>query len=297
MDNSYNEINLYQLIEQNIKSTKNFLRKHFLILLTLIIVGAIVGYFTSPSLKQYQSSAIVIPNFNSVDYIYNDVELLNSKIKERDVNFLKKNNISPNIIQIEIEPIINIYQYIDNDNDYDNKRFDLLKLFAEDGDINKVTIDEKTSKNYKTHQINILTKNNKLSDHDINTILSFLNNNEFYKKIQQKSLENIKSRMVYNSETINQINTILAKSETNNNTSNLLYFNNNSQLNDLINNKNYLIKENEKLSVVLIESTDIVKKVAQTLNVKETKFPYFYLAIFPLLFIVIYFIYLFLRKK
>ena len=60
------------------------------------------------------------------------------------------------IIDIEVTPINGIYSYI-NSSDENNKNFELVKLMAEDGDIQKIIHDKVTSKNYPQHSIKIVT--------------------------------------------------------------------------------------------------------------------------------------------
>ena len=75
--------------------------------------------------------------------------LLDSKIKTRDTLFLKSIGVKnpENLTKIEIEPIVDIYSLV-NYNEKNaavttnTQNFELLKLLAEEGDINKVIIQD-----------------------------------------------------------------------------------------------------------------------------------------------------------
>ena len=134
-------------------------------IIQLTLVGAGLGLYLDTATEQFSNEMVVIPNFESTDYLYTKIDLIQSKIKERDTVFLKSIGISSpkNVVQIEIEPIIDIYSFINKsrpitDNAQSSQNFELVKLLSEDGDIKKVVTDKITSKNYANHKISIKTK-------------------------------------------------------------------------------------------------------------------------------------------
>ena len=66
-----------------------FLKRNFLILGILLVVGVGFGIFLDTTNNSYDSEIIVKPNFGSTDYLYSKIDLLESKIKNRDTVFLK----------------------------------------------------------------------------------------------------------------------------------------------------------------------------------------------------------------
>ena len=87
-----------------------FFKRNLLFTSILVVAGVGLGIFLDTTNKSYDSEIIVKPNFGSIDYLYSKIDLLESKIKERDTLFLKSIGIEKpkNINLIEIEPVIDI---------------------------------------------------------------------------------------------------------------------------------------------------------------------------------------------
>lgn len=298
IDSQTNEIEINKFVSKTINSLKFFLQKNLFYIIFITIIGVVLAYLFIPYSTSYKSKVIISPNYGSVDYLYDEIELINSKINEVDLKFLEKNGISSSISKIEIKPINNIYQFVEEN----ESNFNLLKLFAEDGDINKVSIDEKTSKNYKTHEITINSAKNLLNTHDINKLFNYLNNNKYYNDLRLLSIKNDRDRLLANKNTINLIDQVFSKSNNSNlstDTKNLVYVNDNNQLNDLLKTKQDLIEDNEKIIKNELLSTDIIKQISKSLNVKsdsESNLK-FYLILFPTTLLAIFFILRFIFKK
>jgi len=281
------EIDLFKIIYSSLILIKEFIKKNFIPFMILSIIGASLGYFISPKLKKYESRIILTPNFNSTDFLYNEIDYINSRIQDKDTVFLKKIGFNHTISNIEIKPIISVYQFVQSN----DKNFDLIKLFAEDGDINKVAEDEKTAKNYSNHQITITTKYPNLDTKQIELLFKYLNNNSYYNNLKDISAQNLDKRIQTNSFTIDQINDILNKfSEENSHekSSNLVYFNDNTQLNEIISTKNAIIKENENIIQGRLTSDKTIKEISQSLNIKQKSKSNLFIIIFPIVFIFIY---------
>lgn len=297
MNSQSSEIEIGTIFKNTLMKLIFFFKKNFSILLILIILGIGVGYSLNPLFKSYESKVIIAPNYSSVDYIYNEIDLINSRIADRDSIFLNKIGITKDIKKIEIKPINNIYQFVQES----DSNFELLKLFAEDGDINKVAEDETTSKNYKTHQIILSTNLPRLNSNDINKLLAYLNNNNYYKKIKDISIKNEKVRLNLNEKTIDQINSVFSKFDAPEKESNknLVYVNENNQINDLLVTKRDLMKENEYIKLNEVLTTNIVTDISQSLNIQTKSKNSFLAILFPILFIGIFLSYklLFTKQK
>jgi len=269
-----------------------FVKRNIIILVVLFILGAGLGFYQDRKTTVYNHEVIVKPNFGSTEYAYAKVNLINSKIKERDFEFLKAIGIKkPTLIsKIEIEPISDIYEFVNSR----EQNFELVKLMAESSDLNKIMKEETTSKNYTNHKI-ILTTNKEINRNEIvEPILDYLNKSEFYSKIQSTILENIKLKIESNKTTINQIDSLLADfsaaSKGNTKSGNLVYYNENTQLNDVLKTKNDLVLDQGSRMLELVFSDKIVKENSEVLNIKNNqslngklKF------IFPIVFLCIFF--------
>ncbi|MES2411071.1 MAG: hypothetical protein V4535_06465 [Bacteroidota bacterium] len=269
-----------------------FFKRNIIWITTLFILGVALGIYLDKTSKVYNNEIIVTPNFGSNDYLYSKIELLSSKIKENDTVFLKNLGFknSQKIVNIEIEPIVDIYKFVDNK----SNNFELIKLMAEDGELNKIVKDNMTSKNYPFHAIKLVTTK-KLAESDLVTpFMNYLNDSEYFTKIQKEAFNNVKTKMVANDSIISQINGVLTNIiNTNGGTksSSLVYYNDNMQLNDIIKTKDQLITEQGSHRLELLNYDKIVKEISIVTNVKNTtgtnsKMKY----IIPLLFLGIFFV-------
>ncbi len=282
-----------------------FFIKNWVIVLILIVAGFFTGMFLDENQKSYSHEIIVAPNFGSTDYLYAKVDLINSKIKEKDTAFLKKTVgiLHPEDLKtIEIKPIADVYNFIQNK----PENFELIKLMAEDGDINKVLQENITSKNY-TFQTIILNTKYKISEVEfIKPLLNYFNTSEYYNKIQKETYKNVQLKMKQNDTIIKQIDGVLnnfSKSVNHNAKSDkLVYYNENTQLNDIIKTKDGLINEQAIHQIELITFDKIVKESSITTNIESVKnfkgnLKFILPVIFVLLFIFYRFFIIFYMKQ
>ncbi|MDR6968759.1 hypothetical protein J2X31_002785 [Flavobacterium arsenatis] len=248
-----------------------FVFKNAIIIAVLFIVGIGLGYFLDTNQKSYKHELIVIPNFGSADYLYGKVELINSKIKERDTVFLKGLGLKypKKISKLEIQPIVDPYNFIRDR----EENFELLKLMAEDGSIDKVLTDKITSKNYNYHSITFSTKGKATDENTIQPLLNSLNDSEYFRLIQKNIVSNVKVKMEYNEQTLNQINAVLnsfanevSRGSSN---SNLVYYNENTQLNEVLQAKYNLVSEQGNRRIELVNYEKIIKDVSVIANIEK----------------------------
>ena len=90
-----------------------FFIRNWIIVLILVVLGAGLGYYLDSNKKSYNNQIVVTPNFESVDYLYAKVDLIQSKIAAGDVDFLKNTVGISNpqaIRRIEIKPIADVQE-------------------------------------------------------------------------------------------------------------------------------------------------------------------------------------------
>ena len=250
-----------------------FFVKNAIVILILLVIGVGLGFYLDVTKKTYDHQIIVTPNFESTDYLYSKIDLIESKIKERDTVFLKEIvgiKKPKEILKIAIKPITDVYKFIENK----KENFELIKLMAEGGDIKKILEDNLTSKNYTLHTIIFKTKNQTNNTGTVQPILNYLNETDYYKKIQKETVNNIQVKMIQNDTIISQINGVLngfsnmvngaQKSDK------LVYYNENTQLNDVIKTKETLINEQGVHRVELVGLDKIIKDNSSTLNIENT---------------------------
>lgn len=249
-----------------------FAKRNLIILLLLIVLGGGLGVYLDQTSKVYDNEIIVTPNFGSNDYLYGKIALINSKIKENDTTFLK-NEVGfkyPKLIKkIKIEPITDVYQFIAGN----EVNFELIKLMAESDNIKKILEDNVTSKNYMYHAITFRTSGSANSAAFVEPLMSYLNETDYYKQVQVVHIENIKAKIKENERIITQIDGILDRFS--NNTINghqsdkLIYYNENTQLNDVIKSKESLVSEQGLHRLSLINYNRVIKDISSTINIRN----------------------------
>ena len=264
--------NFFQNINTSIFKSIQFGLKHKFIIGFLFILGVGLGVYLDTTNKTFDHQIIVQPNFGSTDYLYSKVDLIDSKIKENDTVFLKSIGIddASKLAKIEIKPVVDIYKFINNS----ELNFDLLKLMAEDGDIKKIVEEKATSKNYIYHNISFSTKKIISTKKTIEPLLNFLNDNDFYSKIQKEYIANVQLKMKQNDITIAQIDGFLnnfSNAANNPKTNSVVYYNENSPLNDVIETKGKLVNEQGNYRINLVGYDKIVKENSQTINIENNK--------------------------
>ena len=270
----YKKIGSYfEEINNKIFRTILFFKRKFLILSILTAIGFGLGQFLDIIFKSYKNQIIVSPIGGGVDYLYSKIELLDSKLEEKDSVFFKSIGIKnfKKIKLIRVEPVIDIYDFVSNS----TQNFELVKLFAEDSDIDKVIKDKLTSKNYPFHSISITTQGQITEDEIIKPLLKYLNTDEYLNKISTITKENIKKKMDKNEQEIIQLDSLISKISKsiskNERSSNLVYNNENNEINGLFDLKNNLINEiaSQKIHLVKIES--FIRDISITTNIKNSK--------------------------
>lgn len=259
-----------------------FLKKKTIIIGILFVTGIISGYLLDQNTKKFTSEVIVVPNLGGYDYLYAKVDLIKSKLKEGDITFFKSIGISKTdvILDIEVEPIIDIYTFVNTktaivDKTQSTQNFELMKLLAENEDINKVIKDEKTSKNYPHHKI-LITTTNKIKNNDvIDPILDYLNSDEYLNKILAITRENTFIKIKKNEEQILQVDKLISQISENlakdKSASNLVYNNENSEINSLFILKNSLINEIAEQRITLENIKLYIKDISTTTNSINSK--------------------------
>ncbi len=258
-----------------------FIKKNSLIIIGLVILGAGLGYLLDTSKTSYTSEIIVSPIDGGTDYLYSKMDLFTSKLSENDTQFFKSIGMKnyQNIGQVKIEPIIDIYNFVNNSTSaasaQNTQNFELVKLLAESSDINKVIKDKLTSKNYPFHSIQIVTNNQISEENVIKPLLKWLNKNEYLNKVSYISKANILNKMDKNEQEIMQLDTLIGQISksvgSNERSSNLVYNNENNQINGLFDLKNKLITEIASQKIELIKIDSFIKDISTITNIKNTR--------------------------
>lgn len=269
---SRNINNAFRLLNRSIFLAIRFFIRNIIIVLILIVLGVALGIYLDKTQRVYDHQIIVKPNFGSVDYLYKKIELIDSKIRERDTAFLSSIGIEEpsKLIKVEIRPLVDVYQFISSN----EQNFELLKLMSDDGDVRKVVEDPVTSKNYTFHAISFTTRSRTSREKTVEPLMRFLNDSKYYELIQKEYINNERLKMAENDRTIAQINGALDQfartTSESGKAANLVYYNENTQLNDVIKTKDELTKEQGEHRLELANVDKIIKETSVIINIQNT---------------------------
>lgn len=246
-----------------------FIQKKIIIIAVLFILGVALGSFLDKE-SHYEHEIIVIPNFGSNEYLYDKVELISAKLKERDEAFFKTIGISniQNFSSIQIKPVSGIYNFINSDSQKEN--FEFIKLMAEDGDLDKIIKDDLTSRNYYLHAITISTTTAFDKKDLIEPILKYLQQTDYFANLQKVYQNNLEDKIAANKLLITQIDQIIL-SLTQNKIGAGVTVSQNTGLNELITKKDQLIGENQVLAIHRLEYDKVIKDQNISVNQLNTK--------------------------
>ncbi|WP_343618382.1 hypothetical protein [Flavobacterium sp.] len=264
--------NFFDRMNTKIFRAIQFFIRNWIILAVLVVLGFGIGWLIDSKSKSYENEIIVTPNFGSIDYLYSKIDLVQSKILSGDTIFLKQIvgiNKPENLQKIEIKPISDVYNFIKNK----PENFELIKLLAEDSDINKVIEQNTTSKNYAFQKIFILTDEKISEDGTVKPLMDYLNDSDYYRKLQKEVCNNAKTKIIQNDSIIKQIDGVLKNFSNSDKYSSkgdkLLYNNENAQLNDMIKTKDYLLVDQGTHKLELIGFDKIIKDSSSVLNIES----------------------------
>lgn len=246
-----------------------FIQKKIIIVAALFILGVGLGIYLDKE-PNYTNDIVVIPNFGSNEYLYEKVNLISLKLKEKDKAFFKAMGISniKDFNSIEIQPINGIYNFINSETQKTN--FELVKLMAEDGDIEKIIQDNVTSKNYYLHNINIKTTVAYQKKDLIEPILNYLQQTDYFGKLQKVYQTNLVEKVAANKLLITQIDQIVSNI-TQNKTGGEVTISQKSSVSELIQKKDELTHENQRLAIHNLEYDKVIKDQNISLNQMNTK--------------------------
>ncbi|MDM1073361.1 hypothetical protein HX001_12800 [Empedobacter brevis] len=281
--------NIITSFRKNIQSCiYNFINIIFinkLKVLILIILGIGIGVFLNHYFTKRVSKLIVLSNNNSVEYLYSKIQNLQSNLSDP-----KAKKFVMNINHVEITPIVDVYKFTGAR----ESNLETLKMYAEDGDIMKMTEDKNFIKNYDSHIISISNGKNLVSEKTINEIIHYLNNDLFYKELLKISKENYLNKIKQNELLIQQIDILIAKYNTQDNKGGqLLYNNENLQLNDLLKTKVDLFNENNNIKIKLVETKNTINLLSYDLNT-IVKPKVNFILFLPILFLFFYFTFIYI---
>lgn len=173
----------------------HFLKKNAFVLLGLILIGAVIGYFLDVRKGEvYKHDVILIPNFDSQSYLYEKMK--NIALEEDSV-----------IVDVEIAPIVDVYMFLSSGSN--------LKIadFMSDNNVNFT--DHKpgnqTEKIHKYHILSIYTSKKDVDGKIVRSFLENLNQEKHFLERQKIDKQNIENRIKESEISVSNINAFFEK--------------------------------------------------------------------------------------
>lgn len=279
--NSSNEIDLGQLfglIKKGFNNLfKRFLRiflyfkKNLLKLVVLIAIGVAIGFVINTFVpKKLKTEVIVKPNFESKDYLYATIDEIASNIQSRDTIFVNKMGIDIEELvnfSVEIQPIEEVE--VDKEVlEQNNKYLETLQNYKDNEFVLGVIKSEISQKSAPIHRIIFTYKNALKGEEYSQKIMSYINSNPYFSKLQKISVLNAQTRIEKNEGLLEQIDDLISsysknlanRESTTSQSQGMVLFDNENSLNipNLLGQKYRLIKEIEDKQIELIEQTEAI---------------------------------------
>ncbi|MFV0219413.1 hypothetical protein OBK23_06965 [Empedobacter falsenii] len=241
----------------------NFIIRNKIIVIILFILGISLGvYFDKKSKNNFKTEVVIVPNFESVDLLYAEVENFKSNLNSNK----SKYDFLNDVVDLRIESIENINSIL---TDKDN--LEIFKVLTSNGqDLSKILKNEEFKKNYKYHLITLKTNSSVNSQKIIDFLLNTINSKPYYKQRSAFAIKNQTNAKQQAEKSIEQINKIL-ENLGNGSVSVVgkdLNINSYDQLSNVIEMKDYYMKKLVDINTKLIEYKSTIYPVNTSFNNK-----------------------------
>lgn len=190
-----------------------YLKKNAVKLIILITVGIAIGILLNLLVdKKLKSEVIVMPNFESKDYLYDAVEEIQANVISKDTLFFKNMGIDVNELrgfEVSIEPIESEEETDIEKLKENNNYLEILQNFKDDDFVLDVIKSEILKKTVLTHRITFSHKNPDRGEEYVSKILAYINENPYFKEVRNVAMQNATMRIEKNEELITQIDKLI----------------------------------------------------------------------------------------
>lgn len=289
--------NLFKNIIKLIFLVFTFFIKYIVVVVILIIIGVGIGYYLDKNTEEvYNNEVIVIPNFESVDYLYDKVAALNAKIEAQDTLYLKTilDTNYRKLNKIEIEPIVDVYNFATQS----RENIEVFKTLFQNQELTDFVEDIVTSKYYKYHRLNFVIKGKGDSQNIVEAVLLDFNSNTHFNQYQEVLNENLALHIFENLKMIEQVDSLIqssisfSKAELPNQSINIKE---DVDFSNLIFRKDALLDNRVSLLKKKEDQVKIIKDVNANYNIIDTenihiplviKYPLILIMLFSLIFLI-----------
>ena len=243
-----------------------YLKRNIIILLILAIGGTALGYGLSKIITKKQKIQVIVrPNWESKNYLYDVIEEVEANLNAQDSLFFK--NLGVEITnfggyEVMVEPI-------NNPSEKEEKEqmayLQVLQKFENTGIVSDILRTELLNTSALNHRITFIYKDYTKGPQFARAVINHVNSNAFYKELAQIHQSNATSRIEENKVVIGQVDQILSAysnkiSQSETPAEGRIVLSTEDELNvaDLLELKNMLIRDNERMKLQLLEQRDAI---------------------------------------
>jgi len=306
--NTSDEIDLFDLfkmIKRGFESVGNlFLRlisfflRNAIVLIILIVIGAVIGYFWNKNtVTYYQTDSIIFTDFEGATYLYKRVEELNFQfsIEDEDLkNQLNMKNLSK--ISLKVVPIYFSRELSEGEEAY-------LEYLEEAKSIGDEERDEAFKNSMKTHKLTLYHPSDVDSKALLHKILEHLRENDYFRELYRDQAFYITEQIESNKKFIASLDRLISNYSDNDkktDDSNRVVVNGaNFDFDGLISRRSQLQREMKLLIQVKIKNQEFLKVIDEgsPRKLEETKLKdRNKMILAPLILILLFFIGLFAKN-
>ncbi|HIB36745.1 hypothetical protein [Mesonia sp.] len=203
---------LFRLLKKGIQYIFNlflrfvaFVLRHAIVLIVLIVIGAIIGYFLQKkSGELVKTEMIVVSNFESAEYLFNSVDEISYQIKNRDSSALEELGIplENTNLKLEVEPIVNIDKFSEEEEVF-------LELISESNFLEDDEKKEMFARYFDYYKIILYHPKTENSTYILENILKKLRNNKYFQEYNDVSLKFLDKQIEANENLVLQIDSLV----------------------------------------------------------------------------------------
>ena len=244
-----------------------YTKKNIIIVGLIAVLGIAYGWYQDSQDDSFTNEIILKPNFGSADYLYSKVELLKSKLKEKDTVFLKSTGIInfSKISQLELEPIIDPYRFMSAS----EKNSDYFRVLINDADLETVIKNERNETLFLYHKLTFVS-DGKINETAILPLMDYLNNSEYFNQQSKLGLASKQETIKGIDSTIKQIDLTLEKNirQESGSKTKMIYFDGEEKVNNIFEQKSELLTEKAEHLSELSALDKTIKDISIVINLK-----------------------------
>lgn len=277
----------------------NFLLKNALLLIILIVIGAVIGYFLEKNTKEiYKTEAVVATGFGSAEYLYGAVNEVNFKFKKQNQAFLDKLQVENfDGFSLEVKPVVSL----DNTTNEQQNFYDLIR---ESELLDQESQRKVIATSFEKHNLILYHPTDAASQKILKHIIEYLRDNEYYQAFHKDYLANIESRITENKLMIRRIDSLVggytkSLKETPGAYQQLQYYNadNSLDLGEVLANRLTLQRENRNLIQDRSMYSNFLNiiKIGSPKELENKGISSNYIVIIPFVLILLFFVFILLQ--